>query len=103
MIIRKYWYDGSLYSLKHYEQDDLHRVDGPATTFFERNGDKISEFYYVYDNLHREDGPAAVYYDGQSEISVMYYLKNQQYTVERYRIYLIMTDRWAAFDKTYDS
>ena len=35
-----------------------HRIDGPAVTYWHKNGNKLYEKYYVNSKMHRLDGPA---------------------------------------------
>jgi hypothetical protein len=63
----KYWY----------QNNKLHRVDGPAIEY--SNGDKS---WYQNGLRHRIDGPAIDHYDGGK----YWFLYNKKYTKEQYLI-----------------
>lgn len=88
-------------TIKYYnEQDQLHRVDGPAI-FWKNSGDKewwfngqrhrddgpAIEFrnlkiWYLHGKRHREDGPAVLHNDNIENISNQYYLNGKELEVD---------------------
>lgn len=54
------YHDNGLICIESYFgfSDHFHRLDGPAITEWDENGQKICEKYIIDDLYHREDGPA---------------------------------------------
>ena len=64
-IVETFYDSGELHTQYWYQNDQLHRVDGPAwVIYFDSPGKEIcNEYWYLYGKRHREDGPARVTYD----------------------------------------
>ena len=65
---------------RYFVNDKLHRENGPAVQWWHNNGQKEIEEYYINDKCHREDGPAVQrwYTNGQKKLK-KYYLNNKEY------------------------
>ena len=63
--IDKEYYDNGIIESEEYRNDDneKHRIDGPAVIIYNKNGDIKMELYYVNDIFHRENGPAYINYN----------------------------------------
>jgi antitoxin component YwqK of YwqJK toxin-antitoxin module len=60
--------NGKIYSREYFENGKKHRLNGPAFIFYDENGSIYSEEYYEDDNLHRLNGPAVILYDKNGHI-----------------------------------
>ena len=53
-------------SFEHWDQGQLHRVDGPAVQRTDKHG-RVSREWWIRGKRHREDGPAVERHDGTRE------------------------------------
>jgi antitoxin component YwqK of YwqJK toxin-antitoxin module len=60
----------------------LHRKDGPAKIWYDKDGQKKYEEWYKDGKHHREDGPAFIRYDRNGQKDCEYYYLNGE-EVER--------------------
>jgi len=69
---------GRIYVEYYYEEDKLHREDGPAVIAYYESGNKKLGSYYLNGKLHREDGPAVIaYYESGNKKLGSYYLNGK--------------------------
>lgn len=70
MVYKKEYYGHSGTKVeKYYDGILLHREDGPATVWYDRDGRILQEYYYQLDELHRLDGPATIRYNENGDIA----------------------------------
>jgi len=67
-IKREYYENGNIKSEKYFQNNQLHREDGPAESWHHENGQIESEDYYQNDIWHRENDPASIWYDENGDI-----------------------------------
>ena len=63
-----YYPNGSVGYDRWYQNDKLHREDGPASILYRADGSVKSEAWYKNGAIHREDGPAQIGYYPNSSI-----------------------------------
>jgi len=64
------WYnkDGSIQSEEYVINNELHRDNGPAYIQYSKNGSICYEAYYTNGEAHRLDGPAEIWYNKNKTI-----------------------------------
>ena len=75
---------GRIYVEYYYEEDKLHREDGPAVIAYYESGNKKLGSYYLNGKLHREDGPAVIWYSQSGEIFDDYYINGEYLTKDEF-------------------
>ena len=81
--------DGSLWYESYRLNDERHREDGPAYISYRRDGSLRCKHYELEGELHREDGPAWIKYYDDGRIYEEYWLNGEEYTKEKYKLYLL--------------
>jgi len=75
------YYDTGNKLCEHWFQNDiLHRLDGPAVILYDENGYKSYERWYQNGKPHRLDGPALINYNNGSVLYGIWYHKGIQLT-----------------------
>jgi len=64
------WYndDGSVGSEEWHKNGQLHRIDGPAWIWYRDDGSVRHEYWWKNGQLHRIDGPAEIWYDEDGSV-----------------------------------
>jgi antitoxin component YwqK of YwqJK toxin-antitoxin module len=79
-LYRIVWYytyaDGNIEEDSYYQDDELHKEDGPAMIKYYSNGQVGIEKYFINGKLHRLDGPASILYYSNGNIESEYYCNN---------------------------
>lgn len=63
-------------TLKYYENNILHREDGPAVIMYDEKNKIKLKAYYTRGMLHREDGPALIEYNKNGYVEKIHYYMN---------------------------
>ena len=79
-IKRQYYNNRNIQKETHCINGKLHRLNGPAIIWYNKDGDIGIEEYYKNDQLHREDGPAIIWYNTDGSIQKeFYYIEDKEY------------------------
>ena len=65
--------------IRWYQNDQLHRLDGPACIVYYENGNKWYEYYYLNGKRHNENGPAQIFYYPNGNKKYEYYHLNNTF------------------------
>jgi len=81
----RYWANGNKQSEIYRVNNQPHRIDDPAVTWWYKDGQKESKSYIVNGEFHRIDGPAIIgwHYNGQKE-EEEYWINGKEYTKEEF-------------------
>lgn len=84
--MQEYYPNGKVQSEAFYQNDQLHRTNGPAFQSWHDNGQKELNEYYQYNNLHREDGPAIQQWDKEGNLlNQEYYINDEQLSPNKFK------------------
>ena len=62
-----------------------HRIDGPASIWYYKDGSVWRESYYIHNQSHRIDDPAVIWYHSNGSIlDTRYYINDKCYIKEEY-------------------
>ena len=75
-IIEYYKNGETVKKLEFYKNGKKHRIDGPASIWYNESGEIRTETYYINNKLHRLDGPAEIRYYESGEIYGGWYYIN---------------------------
>lgn len=78
--------DGSIIGLRWYFDGKLHRIgDLAAEINYYKNGNLFSQYWYRHSRLHRDNGPARIYYNKDEIRSQQWYLNGVEYTEAQFQ------------------
>ena len=87
-VRKKYYKNGNIQEEHYYENDKIHRLDGPAITWYDKYGNIEQECYYQNGKKHRLDGPAIIYYNQHGNtIAELFYINNKQ--IDEFKYYVM--------------